>query len=309
MKIASLTEINATLFKVSFIMSNLSFLLFSENTTKKIYYEYVKESLVIFQNIYKEVLSFVLKNLHSSDKISLDKSTSNIQSWADLLHTNTNSVGDFMGVTSWEMNYTIDPEIWRQDLYIDISRKRFFTSSFFIEFHLDFPKINTHMVSINERGVVVNHVFFADDDDMSEVRTIKVAPGIQIAFTNEIINIIRNDIPNNSKGKIQIFAPNFFILENSKTDQINQYFIPLLPFNPKQIYLNRISWIISVLNNIDILIKKTYFFSLSYVISDTKDSVASDSTNNTKENNSSLVSKYYTPSNIQSSTFMFSPKI
>jgi hypothetical protein len=286
-------------------MSNLSFLLFSENTTKKIYYEYVKESLVIFQNIYEEILSFVFKNLHNDENISLDKSTSNIQSWADLLHTNTNSVGDFMGVTSWEMNYTIDPEIWRQDLYIDISRKRFFTSSFFIEFHLDFPKTNHHMISINDRGVVVNHVFFIDENDISEVHTITFTPGIQIAFTNEIINIIRNDISNNSKGTIQIFAPNFFMLENSKIDQINQYFIPLLPFNPKQIYLNRISWIISVLNNIDILIKRTYFFSLSYVTSETKDS---DSTNNTSEKNN-LVSKYYTPSNIQSSTFMFSPKV
>jgi hypothetical protein len=279
-------------------MSNISIFSFSEETTKKIYYEYIKECLVIFQNIYKEIISFIVKNAKNDENILLDESILNIQSWADILNRNTISLGEFIGSTSsLIMNYNIEPESWREDMYVEISEKSFFSSSFTVEFVLDFPKENYHLIIINDRGVIYNHAIESNNE--ADIHTITLMKGIRLAFTNRLIEIIREDISIRSKGSCEVFAPTFLGQTLNETNQGTQFFIPRLPFNPNHIYLTRLSWVLSILNSIDTLIKKTYFFAISYITVDTETP--------TETPTESVLKNYARSNDITNSTFLFAP--
>ena len=233
----------------------------------------------------------------SEENILLNESVLNIESWANILNKNTISVGEFIGSSSWTLSYNIEPESWREDMYVEISEKIFFSSSFIVEFVLDFPKENYHLICINDRGVLYNHAIESNNEN--EVHTITLMKGIRIAFTNRIIDIIYEDRKNRAKGSIEVYAPAFLSTTVGEKNQGTQFFIPRLPFNPNHIYLTRLSWVLSVLNSIDTLIKKTYFFAVSYITANQEE------TTTTTVNS---VLKNYTPSkDISNSTFLFSP--
>ena len=262
----------------------------SDETTKKIYHEYIKESLIIFQNIYKVLLGYIKNDEHIKDK--LKDTTLNIQSWAATLNKNTNSLGEFIATSPWNMSYVIEPESWREDLYVEITEKNFFSSSFIIEIVPDFPKENFHLISLNDRGVIFSHAI--ETTQPNTVHTISLMKGVRLAFTNNLVDIIKSE--NNFKGTIEVFAPSFL--------GTNQFFIPRLPFNPKNsIHLTQLTWVLSVLNSIDTLMKKTYFFSISYI------EVETNSTPNTNNATHLSLLRKYIPLSTNYSSFMFAPTI
>ena len=264
----------------------------SDETTKKIYHEYIKESLIIFQNIYKEVLGYI-KNEEFTDS-ELKDSTLNIQSWAGTLNKNTNSLGEFIATSSWNMSYVIEPESWREDLYVEITEKNFFSSSFIIEIVPDFPRENFHLISLNDRGVIFSHAI--ETTQPNTIHTISLMKGVRLAFTNRLIDIIKTE--NNFKGTIEVFAPSFL---GTNT----QFFIPRLPFEPHSIHLTQLTWILSVLNSIDTLMKKTYFFSVSYIDVETN---STPNTNNVSQH-LSFVRKHIPYTSTNHSSFMFAPTL
>jgi hypothetical protein len=259
------------------------------NSNIYIYFDYIKETLFLYTKLYKELLAFSTETEEGSEKKTdedFENSSDLIKSIVSTFNKHTLVAGEFLGKNNWAMNHSVFPFSWNQHVTIEIQKKQIMFLKFDIDFFIDFPRENFFMISVNEKGAVSNFIFLYNVEE-THVHDMILSPGIKISFSDKVLDIIREE--NETKGSLEISSPEFFVSP--------EFFIPRLSFNSLQMFLDNISWTNLVLNSIDVVLKKCHFYLLSY-----------SSNDNSSHLDNNQCPKYYKPSHIQTSNFLFDPK-
>ena len=197
---------------------------------------YLKESVNIYQNIYESLSNSLLE-----EKDSFYKNISeNYNKFEDIGESYSDIVDSQMICSS-----KIIPNGWNEYINVQNHGNSFFIIK--ITFNVDYPTINNYNIIVDETGIK-KHYSFKQESDTSNEHKIKISSDINICFSDEIIDKIRNGEISKS-GKIK------FCYDNSSFPVLR------IPFHKERIYLNNHFWIVSVLNSMDIemsLIKNKY---------------------------------------------------